>query len=336
MFGLAQLPRNLAAIKADFASTELRVRKDVLADMRRSQGDDSERLERIQVLQKFLSDESPQLRSDALLALCDYRSEASLPHVIARLKDSEIRVRQMALIAVGELAQGSEEQALSAIRPFLQARDPRLRYQALVALAQLKPTEARPELIACIRDKDPEIAALSVRLLGEVSEPSWEAAQDVVRGLKYAGQHSDARVRVAAQLLGGDFKIEMPRSEISALVNRTRRAPEPTDELWAIELAFRYDLQSTIPALRRRAFGLIGMSFDPARFMALVVLAAFGDAVALTRVEKQLASRKVVSRHAILEAILSLKLASMKPLVEKALIKGVFFEEALLKRFRNL
>ena len=336
MFSLAQLPRKLSAIKADIGNSNLRVRKDVLKDMRRSLGEESERSERISILQKVLKDEAAELRSDALLALCDYEANTSVSHVIACLRDSEIKVRQMALVAIGELAITDDERALSSIRPFLGASDPSLRYQALVALAQVSPVAARCELVDGLRDSDAEIAALSVRLSGEVSEISWESEPKIVDGLKLAAQHVDHRVRVAAQLLGGDFKIDMPRHEICALVNRTRKPPEPTDELWAIELAYKYDLRSTLPALRRRAYGLIGVSFDPSRFMALVVLCAFGDSEATERAKKQLLSKKIVNRHAVLEAIVSLKLASMGPHVERAISSGRFFEESLIESFRNM
>ncbi len=194
---------------------------------------------------------------------------------------------------------------------------------------------AREPLLDAMTDDDPEVAALAVRLLGEVSESSWEKDEKIKKALQTAASHRDPRVRVAAQLLGGDFEVEMSRQEIKALVMRTRRPPEPTDELWALELAYRFELRELIPALKRRAYGLVGISFDPARFMALVVLSGFEDPEARLRVKKQLQSKKTVNRHAVMEAIITLRLASMVEAAEDALESELYFEEALRKKFRN-
>lgn len=304
MFGLPPLPRTLQACERDLASSSPRVRMSVARDLGRAGPDAPDQALRSDLLARCLSDSDAEVRAQALLAAADLKARPLLDRVLGLLGDGEPTVRQMAVLALGEIAEPSDEEIIGRIASLLRAGAPAIRYQALLAYANLCPQTCALDLQNALTDSDIEIQKLALRLVDEVLlSQGTPLPKNLENGLLAAAGAQDAQLSLLAQLLCGELGLGAETTRLVEVINRELRVAEPRDEQWAVELCGRLRVRAAEPGLRRRAFGFWGRSTDPFRFMALGALARFGDEAALRALKKQLASRNVLLRASAVQAL---------------------------------
>lgn len=303
MFHLPPLPRTLHACQQDFEHSDEKVRFDVARDLGRP-APDHERKGRIDLLRRYLRDSSPRLRRQALLSLADLGAKEACADVEPLLSDPEIPVRQLAVMALGELADPSDDRLVGRIGSLLTAGAPAIRYQALSATVHLRPLHSQEPLLRALQDVDQEVRVLALRLVEEALVARDEALVDaLVLQIDRAARDAESSVRLMGQLLAHELGREAAVDAIVDCVRGRIRPAEARDEQMAIEWVGRLGLQEAVPILRRRAFGWFGWSVDPFKYTALGALARLGDGSAWSKLLKLLHSRSSSERAWAIDAL---------------------------------
>lgn len=276
MLGLSPLPRTLAAALRDAGDKKTQVRVSALRDLaRHAHGGSAEAVERLCTV--LNEDPAPGVRADAAVALADAGARAAVPALVRAAKgDDEVRVRQMALVALGEIGQADDPELCAVLERSLSAREPALRFQALIAHAHLLRESAEGALYRALGDEDALVRYVALRL----SEERWGEGTlppRLAEAARVALDDPAAKVRLAAALLLGRAGDTSGASWIVAAIDDGRGADEPEDAEAAIEIAGRLGLATARRGLSRRAFGLFGASRDPFAWQARVALARLGD-----------------------------------------------------------
>src|SRR5450631_3814496 len=136
MFGLRSLPRTLEAALRDLRHAKNETRLSALGDLVR------------------LSETSDRAR--ALGALCEVMDS-----------DAEVHVREMALAALGEIADEADQEARTLLNAARQDAAPEMRFQALIALNRIAHETLLDELGLASRDLDAEVRQIAYRLAEE-------------------------------------------------------------------------------------------------------------------------------------------------------------------------
>ena len=248
-------------------------------------------------LERSLSDDGAAgVRAEAALALADAGAHESIGALVQATRDEHVRVRQMALIALGELAAPEDEHARRAVERALSDGAPQIRFQALVALNRISPTDTADRILRHIDDDDPHIRYIAWRIAEEQwlnphNDASVQSAPDELMGRARKALRDDAaEVRLAAAIVLGRAGQTDGADVIAEAVNRGAGAREPEDEEAAIELAGALHVDSARPGLERRAFGAFGLSGlvsagwsrQPFAWQARVALAKWGHPRART------------------------------------------------------
>jgi HEAT repeat protein len=283
MFALSPLPRTLDAALRDLEHRSFPVRLSAVRDLARH-GSGARRHEVERALVRALRhDEAPGIRSEAAVALADIGARSALDALVDAMADEHSRVRQMALLALGELGTSDERRIVDVVRGLLDDAQPELRYQSLVALFRLDPERAEPLLVGALRDRDEQIRYVSVRMaeehyVGKGERSTRALPPQVMAGLTERLRDTSADVRLAAAivLLKGDDRSGA--QEIIAALNTPGAIRHLDDEQAAIELAGDFGLAEATPGLVRRAFGPFGPSRHAFSWHARVALAKLGDA----------------------------------------------------------
>ena len=167
MLGFSPLPRTLEAGLRDVQHARPDVRLSAVADLKRMARAGEERA--LAALSRLLAqDPEPSLRAGAALALADIDAVAHLDALIGATTDTDPSVRQMALLAVGELAAPGDGTARAAANSALVDPLPAIRYQAIVALARLEADAAGEAILLGSRDSDAEVRHVAFRVAEEV------------------------------------------------------------------------------------------------------------------------------------------------------------------------
>lgn len=301
MFQLPPLPRTLEAARRDLSSPKVHVRVDAARDLgHQGRADDSDA--RIDLLLTALADTAPAVRRTAALALADLEARRAFPALLGLFADPDLRVRQMAVLAVGELARAGDDEAEGRLLGLTRAGDAAIRYQALAALAGLSGAEARPQILSALGDQDPEIRELSVRLAAEHLAATGSLDAEVERLLRVAAEDSEPLVALAAEIEGLSLGLDLGRRHVLELLTRRQRPSDARDERRAIELCARWGMNEAIPALRKRAFGWFGLSLDPYRWPIRATLARLGDARAIKSITRGVDRGRWLRRTLAVEA----------------------------------
>src|SRR5690606_21225600 len=122
-----------AAIRDAKHATRDLVRIEAVRDLGRfaADADDAVRERSVEALRHGLSDSTPAIRGESALALADAAAKPALGALIAAASDSNQKVRQMVLVALGELAEPGDGAALKVLRVAFADEAVELRYQAL-------------------------------------------------------------------------------------------------------------------------------------------------------------------------------------------------------------
>ncbi|HTV22530.1 MAG TPA: HEAT repeat domain-containing protein [Polyangiaceae bacterium] len=281
------LPRSLAATHRDATHAKSRVRLSAVADLARWAQTD-ERASCISRLCALLdADPDVEVRAAAALGLADAGLREGLPALLRVAASGPPRVAQMALIAIGELANAEDAEALDAVRAALASDAPALRFQALVAAGRVLPPD---ELERCVdealADGDARLRYIACRIVEErffsepeTGSPSVDPSQQVRLGEKLEPLlgDSDADVAIAVAVLLAPRGSTAARALLVKALNGRRHFTQLDDERAAIELCADLGLDAARPGLHARAFGGALLSSSPLAFQARVALARLGD-----------------------------------------------------------
>lgn len=337
VFNLPPLPRKLSAARRDLLHAKPAVRVDAARDLGRSAGAGTsiapDRAERVSALVASLADGHAGVRKQAVLSLADIEATEAVDAIFPLLGDVDLSVRQMAVVALGELADPTRDDVVGRLVGLLEAGAPAIRYQALIAHCRLRPAEAAADIERAARDADPEIRELALRLIDEVlieDQRDPASISKVLPVIERARKDEHPRVRLLSELLAAEYGQAGPYPMLDRVVARQMRTREPRDEQWAIELAGRLQMRQLEGPLRTRAFGLLGISWDPFRWLARAALARLGDARALDTLEKALSSSSWLRRTHATHAIGLARLSALRPRLVRMLGHGELVDQEVL------
>src|SRR5688572_15112550 len=116
MYVWSPLPRSLSAAFRDVRNSKPRIRISAIADLVRWAETDARERCLQQLVTTLQKDEDLEVRAAAALALADTGAVESLDALIDAAERGQPRLRQMALVAIGELATPDCEAALVPVR----------------------------------------------------------------------------------------------------------------------------------------------------------------------------------------------------------------------------
>jgi HEAT repeat protein len=274
------LPRTIEAALRDVRDANQRVRRSAIVDLARHARQAAP--EPIQIaLQKSLTDPDPMVRAEAAYALGDAKVTAALPALLMAIDDESPRVRQGAIDALGEIG---DTRATSRLVRALHDERADVRFQAILSLSRVSEEHARESVFELAHDDDPLVRYIAVRVAEELC-PGGKGAPASHIELDARTQEAaltwlqdiEETVRVAAAILlarGGNMIGE--RYLLAAVEGRVTGL-DVEDEAAAVELVGVLRLQNAVPALERRAFGMMKRwRRETCSWLALVSLAKLG------------------------------------------------------------
>lgn len=289
MFGPAPLPRSFEASLRDRESERLHVRLSAVRDLGRHAASDRSGQALAALRETLASDASAEVRGAAALSLADADARTASGALVQAMGDSSVHVRQMALLALGEVGDADNVDLLSAVQGALDDAAPALRFQALIACHNLNASCVESALFTATGDADAEVRHVAFRLLEEragdadgLARPS-EAVKEAARAGLADGILS---VRLAAAILLARSGDHAGDSVIAAALAE-RGGIEPDDEQAAIVLSGELSIEGARPGLERRAFGFL-VGRDRFRYEARIALAKLGDVRARNRISREL------------------------------------------------
>jgi HEAT repeat protein len=314
----APLPRSLSAALRDASNPKPRVRVSAIADLVRWAETDERGHCVPRLLALLREDVDVDVRAAAALALADINAVEALEVLFAAADDGPPRVRQMALVAIGELAQPRDAAAVQRVRAALSSDAPALRFQALVAAGRLL---GEHDLLDCLTaglaDPEAKVRYVACRIAeerffgaGDVSNESLVILRDRLAALLSDPERDVALV--AGVLLGRRGSERACQLVVEAL-NRRNGFSQLEDEQAAIEMCADLRLDAARPGLRARAFGGIFGGASPVAFQARVALARLGDERAREQIIRGLSSLRRTVRAQSVAAAGQARLEAARP-----------------------
>ena len=223
MLGLAPLPRSLEAALRDAHDPKAAVRRSAVEDLGRHAATPESGRAVTALIHVLASDVSAEVRGGAAIALADAKAADALGALVSAVEDTHLHVRQMAVIALGEVARAGDSAAVKAVETALRDDAAALRYQALIASARLEIPRVEEALLAGTHDEDAEVRHVSFRLLEERATTDDKKPGDAILAAARTSLGDDVlRVRLAAAVLLGCVG---ERSGAPVLVERHRPLP---------------------------------------------------------------------------------------------------------------
>lgn len=278
MLGLPPLPRTLSAALRDVVNPKESVRLSSIRDLVRLTRVPNERMQALAALDRaLLGDSSAECRAEAAVALADADASESRDVLVAALEDRSVRVRQMTLLALGEVAHAEDDEVIQRIRSLLASPEPALRFQSLVALDALAPQLVASAIEAASSDEDDEVRAMAFRL-AEVRFPAEVPAPErlLTAARRVLGEHAPAVRATAALFLAARGDVG-GAGVLIELIDRRIRSASGEDVQAAIDAVVALKLEAAHRPLVFRAFGIFGVRLDPIAWHACVALAQLGD-----------------------------------------------------------
>jgi hypothetical protein len=274
MLGLPPLPRTLEAALRDIAHERPHVRKATLRDLVRL-AESPGRPRAIAALGgALLRDPSAEIRAEAAIALADCRAHEARAELVAGLDDAHVRVRQMVVLALGEVAEPSDAEIVGALRELVGHEEPSLRFQALIAFERLGGAEAEQALARAADDADVEVRSMAFRLADRRYERS-EPPAALLTAARRALADASAASATAALFLSAHGDRSADTALVAALAGKV---PVSDQDLQAItETVAELGIQAAREPLARRAFGVFGVKLDAHGWDACVALSRLGD-----------------------------------------------------------
>jgi HEAT repeat protein len=325
MTPLSPLPRTLGAALRDAGHAKLMVRMSALRDLGRlATGPDRDRA--LGALVRALrEDEAPAARGEAAVALADAQASECIEVLTLASRDEHDHVRQMALLALGEVAPPRDRQAIQAVERALHDRAGPIRFQALIAYGRLSSESAEPEIVAATKDEDSKVRYIALRLLEERCFESERDSRAVPLDgeapallLELArGMLTDpaAEVQLAAAILLARAGDDAGHAVLVRAVNEGYGAREPEDEYAALEFAGNLPLSAARRGLERRAWGGL-LRKDRFAWQARTALAKMGDRRAISSILRDLSAWTRDTRTLAVAAAGSARLAEARSLID--------------------
>jgi HEAT repeat protein len=284
-FGPAALPRSLDAALRDVTSRKVQVRRSATRDLGAHVAS-AARARVVQVLEELAEQDGDiEVRAQAVLAMADGGAHEAVGKIVQLAKVAAPRVRQMALLALGELANPDSLDAIDAALAATGSELPALRYQGLVTLRHLHGFGAVAVLASRLTDSDDEVRWVAIRLLDELSvedanqpdtaRPIDETIRQVSPALRSAMQDPNLRVATAARLLLARWGDTKAIEGLTAVLSDKSSGMDEQDELVAIRLTARWRVTEAKATLQKRAWPRF--LEGPATFAARLALAQLGD-----------------------------------------------------------
>jgi HEAT repeat protein len=295
MYGWSPLPRNASAALRDAAHAKARVRLSAIPDLvrwaRTEQRDACVAL----LMQLVERDEDVEVRASAALALADADATTALPALLRAAASGLPRVRQLALVAIGELAEPGDDEALAAVRIAIASEAPALRFQGLVAAGRLMShAELSSWLSPSLGDGESRVRYIACRIIEErffsdatVDETARRRAEELLTARL---TDADPDVVIAAAVSLAPRGLAAAREVLVDALNRRRSFAQVEDEQAAIELCAELGLDAARPGLSARAFRAAWAGSSPLAFQARVALARLGDERARRQILRGLSS----------------------------------------------
>jgi HEAT repeat protein len=317
MYVWSALPRSLNATFRDIANSKSAVRLSAVRDLVRW----SSSVDRARCIEQLVGtlkrDTDLEVRAAAALGLADAEAHEALTAVMEAAEQGPPRLRQMALVAVGELATPGFAPALALTRAALSSDAPALRFQALVAASRLMATEELvPELHRALSDVEARLRYVACRIAEERCFDAAKAASaphDLIERFEELLSDPDASVAIASALVLARRGSPAARTLLIRELNRRETFVHLDDEQAAIDLCAELRLDAARPGLRARAFGGVFGSSSPLAFQARVALARLGDERAVAQILKGLSSWSRALRAQAVAAAGQAKLQAARP-----------------------
>ncbi len=326
MWGVPPLPRTLKAALRDAEHARRHVRLSALRDLvRHSRGD-----ERPAALEKLVHvlehDPEIDVRAEAALALADADGHEAFEPLLAAAEQGAPRLRQMAVLAVGELAERADARALAVLEAAWVAEEPAVRFQALVAIHHVTQEQSEKDeridqlLYEAMSDRDHEVRAMAYRI-GEERWAERPPPKHVVGMAEEALADSEPTVQLCAAILlaslreSRDARGTRGAPQLLQAAAGALRGASDADQQAAIELCARLELDGALPALERRAFGPLGLRQDSLAWHAHVALARLGHARARQSILRGLRAWSRDARTLAVVAAGRARLPEAKPLI---------------------
>ena len=275
MLGLPPLPRTLEAALRDIAHERPHVRKSALKDLVRLAESPGRPRAIAALAGALLRDPSAEIRGEAAIALADCRAGEARAELVAGLDDAHVRVRQMIILALGEVAEPSDAEIVEALREFVTHEEPSLRFQALIAFERLAGAEAEEALVRAAGDADVEVRSMAFRLADRRYERSEPPAALLTAARRVLDEGHSAASATAALFLSAHGDRSADAALVAALAGKV---PVSDADLQAImETVADLGIQAAREPLARRAFGVFGVKLDAHGWNACVALSRLGD-----------------------------------------------------------
>jgi HEAT repeat protein len=318
MYAWSPLPRNAGATLRDAAHPKARVRASAIADLVRWASTDQREACLSTLISLLEKDEDLEVRSAAALALADAEATSALPVLLRAAASGLPRLRQMALVAIGELAEPGDDESLAAVRIALASEAPALRFQALVAAGRLMPpAELATWLSEALKDSENRLRYIACRIVEErfFSDAAHDETRlrDLETMLADRLKDPDADVVVAAAVSLAPRGSAPARQVLIDALNQRRSFAQPEDEQAAIELCGELGSSAARPGLAQRAFGGAWAGRSPLAFAALVALARLGDERARRQILRGLSSWSKSTRAQCVAAAGMARLEAARP-----------------------
>jgi HEAT repeat protein len=273
MFELGSLPRSLSAALRDVGNPRPEIRLSALRDLiRHARAGETEAAS---ALLEALKDPDEGVRAASALGLADADTRFAVARLLELAEaDSSARVRQMALLALGELASAEHTGVIDLLWKAVSSGTPAERFQALLALHQLDSDRAEQAVVEGTVDPDSEVRRLSFR----IAEAHWaerELPELLFARAKAALLEAHPRVRTAAALLLAHFGDTSGEAALLDLLAGKIPDAGLDDEQAAMEAVAKLGIRAAIPLLERRAYSWFGR--DPQGYHARIALARLGD-----------------------------------------------------------
>lgn len=318
MFGIAQLPRTLAAAERDINHPRRHVRLSVVADLvRLAMPAMGERARALQLLGRLVTDDpEPEVRARAAIGMADCEAgPEQLDVLITAARSEHIGVAEMALAALREVCRPEEGRVTRLLDNLAQSKHAAVRFQVVTASSRLLGDSAFDKLLVSVFvDPDPKVRALAFRVCEErfdVELPDFVQAAAIE-----AQKDPDRSVRLAAAILLAPLGNASAHATLVNAVNQRWAIAAPEDEQTVIELVGELQLTGALPGLRRHARGWLGLV--PGRFawQARVAMASLGDEQAQREIAVGLRSQQSHVRAASALAVGRARLHGLRPEVE--------------------
>jgi HEAT repeat protein len=291
-FGLGPLPRTYDAALRDARDRKAGVRLAAVRDLARHAGGVAGGRAVRALLDVLADDSSAEVRGAAAVALADSGSRDAVEGLVQAGDDLSDHVRQMALLALGEVATPGDERALETVERALASDHAPMRFQGLIALSRLATERAGPAVLSATTDSDEEVRHLAFRMLEERATEAPDVVRidsDVARVARDALDDKSLGVRLCAAILLARSGDRSGAHVIVEAVNSVASRIDFEDLSVAIALAADFELADAVPGLLRRAWGGL-LSRDPMSYESRIALARMGDTRARTSIVKGLSS----------------------------------------------